>query len=340
MDDDRYRTLGRELLDSGLVLDGGAEGLYGRTLVYEEIMAGVIGLTTRTGADDGAMTVHFPPVIPRALLEKTDYLKSFPDLTGSVHTFRGDDKLHARLLGLVDAGQDWVEVLEPAEVVLRPAACHPVYPLCTDGRLPAGGRRFEVHGWCFRHEPSPDPTRMMAFRMHEFVYVGDPAGGDAHRDVWVKRGTEMLESLGLDVEVVVANDPFFGRVGKMMAAHRARRGPQVGVRDPGHLEGVPHGHRLGQPPSGPLRGDLRNPVGRRRRGPLGLLRRGGGPDRPGPPGHPRTRSRSVAGRSGTGLAQGAGPATSGGAAAATVRWRGPLMRLCSHAIGGLRSGPG
>jgi len=218
--DDSYRAFAQELLDSGLVLDAGAEGLYGRTLVYEEIISGIIGLTTRTGAADGAMTVHFPPVIPRSLLERTDYLKSFPDLTGSVHTFRGDDKLHARLLGLVEEGKDWAEVLEPADVVLRPAACHPVYPLCTGGPLPEGGRRFEVHGWCFRHEPSADPARMMAFRMHEFVYVGDPAGGDAHRDVWVKRGTEMLESLGLEIEVVVANDPFFGRVGKMMAANQ------------------------------------------------------------------------------------------------------------------------
>jgi seryl-tRNA synthetase len=220
MADDDYRAFAHELLDSGLVLDAGAEGLYGRTLVYEEIISGIIGLTTRTGAADGAMTVHFPPVIPRSLLERTDYLKSFPDLTGSVHTFRGDDKLHARLLGLVEEGKDWAEVLEPADVVLRPAACHPVYPLCTGGPLPAGGRRFEVQGWCFRHEPSADPARMMAFRMHEFVYVGDPAGGDAHRDVWVKRGTEMLESLGLEIEVVVANDPFFGRVGKMMAANQ------------------------------------------------------------------------------------------------------------------------
>jgi seryl-tRNA synthetase len=218
--DDGYGTFRQELIESGLVLDAGVEGLYGRSLAYEEIVSGIISLTTRTGADDAATTLHFPPVIPRWLLERTDYLKSFPDLTGSVHTFRGDDKLHARLLGLVEEGKDWAEVLEPAEVVLRPAACHPVYPLCTSGPLPEGGRRFEVHGWCFRHEPSGDPARMMAFRMHEFVYVGDPAGGDAHRDVWVKRGTEMLESLGLEIEVVVANDPFFGRVGKMMAANQ------------------------------------------------------------------------------------------------------------------------
>jgi len=218
--DDSFGTFRRELLDSGLVLDAGVEGLYGRSLAYEEIISGIMGLTTRTGADDGAMSVHFPPVIPRWLLEKTDYLKSFPDLTGSVHTFRGDDKLHARLLALVDGGHDWVEVLEPADVVLRPAACHPVYPLCTDGPLPDGGRRFEVHGWCFRHEPSADPARMLAFRMHEFVYVGDPDGATAHRDAWVKRGTAMLEGLGLEVDVVVANDPFFGRVGRVLAANQ------------------------------------------------------------------------------------------------------------------------
>lgn len=220
MTEDGQAAFRRELIESGLVLDAGVEGLYGRTLVYEEIVAGIIALTTRTGAADKAMTVHFPPVIPRWLLERTDYLKSFPDLTGSVHTFRGDDRAHARLLALVEQGRDWVEVLEPADVVLRPAACHPVYPLCTDGRLPDGGRRFEVMGWCFRHEPSADPARMMAFRMHEFVYVGDPEGAQAHRDVWIERGTEMLESLGLPIEVVVANDPFFGRVGKMMAANQ------------------------------------------------------------------------------------------------------------------------
>jgi seryl-tRNA synthetase len=217
---DSSGTFRDELLASGLVLDAGAEGLYGRSLAYEEIIGGVIGLTTRTGVGDGARSLHFPPVIPRWLLERTDYLRSFPDLTGSVHTFRGDDKLHARLLALVDAGEDWVEVLEPADVVLRPAACHPVYPLCTDGPLPEGGRRFEVQGWCFRHEPSDDPARMMAFRMHEFVYVGDPDGAEAHRDLWLERGPEMFGSVGLEVEVVVANDPFFGRTGKLMAANQ------------------------------------------------------------------------------------------------------------------------
>jgi seryl-tRNA synthetase len=217
---DDYGTFRQELVDAGLVLEGGTPGLYGRTLAYEEIIAGISGLTTRTGAGDGALSVHFPPVIPRRLLEETGYLKSFPDLIGSVQSFRGDDKAHARLLSVVEAGEDWDGLLEATGVVLRPVACHPVYPLCTGGPLAEGGRRFEIHGWCFRHEPSRDPARMLAFRMHEFVYVGDPEGADAHHELWLKRGALMLESLGLEIEVAAANDPFFGRAGRMLAANQ------------------------------------------------------------------------------------------------------------------------
>ena len=57
--------------------------------------------------------------------------------------------------------------------------------------------------------------------MHEFVYVGDPDGGDAHRDLWVEAGARRCsQSLGLEIEAVVANDPFFGRLGKMLAANQ------------------------------------------------------------------------------------------------------------------------
>ncbi|HMK62091.1 MAG TPA: hypothetical protein VK386_00610, partial [Acidimicrobiales bacterium] len=187
MGEDDFGAYRQHLIEAGLVVDAGVEGLYGRSQTYEQIVSGVMALTTRTGHLDAATTLHFPPVIPRALLVQTDYLKSFPDLVGSVDTFRGDDHLHAELLSLVDKGEDWTSTLVPAEVVLRPAACHPLYPLCT-GRLPRGGRRFEVHGWCFRYEPSLDPARMLAFRMHEFVYMGEPEEATAHRDRWLTRG--------------------------------------------------------------------------------------------------------------------------------------------------------
>jgi len=213
MADDQFR---QELLRAGLVVDGGVPGLYGRSADYEKVIEAVTALATRTGAPDRAYRVHFPPVIPRQLLVQTDYLKSFPDLIGSVHAFHGDDRLHAQLLGQVERGEDWTSVLEPSEVVLRSAACHPVYPLC-NGSVPAEGRRFEIHGWCFRHEPSLDPARMTAFRMHEFVRVGTPEQAQAHAEEWLERGEKLLCSLGLDVEVDVANDPFFGRLGRVLA---------------------------------------------------------------------------------------------------------------------------
>jgi seryl-tRNA synthetase len=204
-----------ELLDAGLLLPTGVEGLYGRSGEYQAVADGLCAMVTRLG-DKRFTPVHFPPILARTVFDRTDYLKSFPDLMGSVHIFRGDDRKHAKLLRAVEEGDDWPSLLEPAEVVLASATCHPVYPLCT-GTLPTGGRSFEIHGFCFRHEPSKDPARMQAFHMHELVYVGDPDGAEAHRDWGLERGLETLSQLGLPMEAVPANDPFFGRLGTMLA---------------------------------------------------------------------------------------------------------------------------
>jgi seryl-tRNA synthetase len=61
---------------------------------------------------------------------------------------------------------------------------------------------------------------MQAFRQHDLVYVGDPDAAVEHRDRWLQQGAEILASLGLKVETVVANDPFFGRVGKILAENQ------------------------------------------------------------------------------------------------------------------------
>lgn len=60
--------------------------------------------------------------------------------------------------------------------------------------------------------------RLVAFRMHELVLLGTPEQALEHRRVWLELGRELLVSLGLDITVVEANDPFFGRTGKMLAA--------------------------------------------------------------------------------------------------------------------------
>jgi seryl-tRNA synthetase len=218
-DTDPYQSFRTELFDAGLLVDTGVDGVYGRSARYESIVAGIDRLVTGSMVDRPVEAVFFPPVMARWVFDKTDYLKSFPDLMGSVHTFRGTDRDHAKLIGLVDEGGDWAQALVPAEVVLCSATCHPVYPMCS-GRLPDGGRRFEVNGYCFRCEPSIDPSRMQAFRMHEYVYVGEADEAQRHRDRGLERGLEVLAELGLKVEAIPANDPFFGRLGGMLAANQ------------------------------------------------------------------------------------------------------------------------
>jgi seryl-tRNA synthetase len=208
-----------ELLASGLLVDTGVDGLYLRSGTFEKVVRGIDDLVTAAGADQRASVLHFPPIIPRVVLEHSGYPRSFPDLLGSIDVFEGDDDLHAKLLERLEQGENWAELLTPSDVALCSAACHPLFPSCS-GRLPAGGRRFEVFGHCFRHEPSRDPARMQAFRQHEFVYLGDPDGAMAHRDLWLERSADLLSGLGLAVDAVVANDPFFGRAGRMLASNQ------------------------------------------------------------------------------------------------------------------------
>jgi seryl-tRNA synthetase len=205
-----------ELVAEGLLVLTGTDGLYGHSSVYESIAIAIDGLVSRTASSEGAIGYRFPPVMPRWVLEQTGYLSSFPDMVGSVSTFKGGDRDHINLLEVVESGGEWMPLLEPAEVTLCPAVCHPLYPTLK-GILPDGGLRYSVSGWCYRHEPSVDPARMQSFRQHDLVYVGDAAGAREHRNRWLQLGIDVIGLLGVMVEPVVANDPFFGRVGRILA---------------------------------------------------------------------------------------------------------------------------
>ena len=58
---------------------------------------------------------------------------------------------------------------------------------------------------------------MQMFRMREFVCLGLPAEVRAFRDAWIERGRDVIATLGLPVAIDLANDPFFGRGGTLMA---------------------------------------------------------------------------------------------------------------------------
>lgn len=207
------------LVEHGLIIPSGVRGAYGRGAVFEDILQSFNNLVSRLTQPDGAEEFTFPPVLARTQIEKLGYLDNFPQLAGSVHSFHGNDAQARELAALAHDGHRWEHLLDPTELMLTPAACYPVYP-CFSGLLPQGGRLVTVMGWVFRHEPSDEPTRLQSFRMREFIRVGQPKDVVAWRDAWLQRGLELLTELGLPVQSDVAADPFFGRVGKMMAANQ------------------------------------------------------------------------------------------------------------------------
>lgn len=210
------------LLSNGVITDTGVPGVYGKSRDFERVLGGFDRFVAESGVDQNAEVMRFPPVISRADFERSNYLKSFPHLTGSIHGFRGSERDHAKMLQMVESGEDWTGHFHSTDLILTPAACYPVYPLAA-GVLPKNGRLFDVQSYCFRYEPSDDPARMQVFRMHEYVRIGSPDDVRRFRDVWLERSQAMLESVGLDAKSVVANDPFFGRGGAILAASQVEQ---------------------------------------------------------------------------------------------------------------------
>jgi seryl-tRNA synthetase len=226
------------LVKHRLIIPVGVQGAFGRGAIFEDVLERFNALVTAAAVGDKAEVYTFPPIINRQILEKVHYLDSFPHLCGAVYSFYGKDLQAKALAEKVNGGEPWGDMLEMTEVTLNPAACYPVYPSFT-GVVPAGGRTVSMLNWVYRHEPSPEPTRMQSFRVREFVKVGTPDEVIEWRDQWLQRGLALLQALLLPARSDVASDPFFGRGGKMMAANQREQKlkfevlvPVISAQDP------------------------------------------------------------------------------------------------------------
>jgi seryl-tRNA synthetase len=209
------------LLSHQILYDTGVDGLYGRSGLFEDIVARLGATISAAGRPEAAPVIHFTAGMNRVDFEKSGYLKSFPDMAGTVHCFCGDDAAHRKLVGQLEAKEDWTQSQMATDVALIPAACYPLYPIVSRmGAVPPDGRVFEILSHCYRHEPSRDPARMQMFRQREFVCFGSMDQVLAFRRTWVERGRNLAEVLGLACDVDLANDPFFGRTGRMLAANQ------------------------------------------------------------------------------------------------------------------------
>jgi seryl-tRNA synthetase len=191
-----------DLFEHGLLVETGVRGVYGQGPEFERVRLAFDEAVTRAAAADEPELLRFPPVVPRAQLEKAGFFDSFPHLVGTVFAFQGDELQE----GVTD-------------LALLPAACYPVYPAIA-ARGPLQGKGVTVDtgaAYVFRHEPSDDPGRLQSFHMRELVRIGEPETVRAWQGEWRDRSLELFRRLGLEAEADVGADPFFGRAGKMLA---------------------------------------------------------------------------------------------------------------------------
>jgi seryl-tRNA synthetase len=202
-----------------LFFDTGVDGVYARTGLYEGVVEALTALIS-AHRPRGAEVLRFPPVMSRAQIEQHGYLESFPNLLGAVSCLCGDERHIRGVVGrFVEDGVPWTSALSPADLVLAPAACYPVYPIAAArGPVPQAGYVFDVAADCFRREPSTDIDRLQSFRMREYVRIGTQAQIQAFREAWIDRAKSLADMLALSYRIDLASDPFFGRGGQIVAA--------------------------------------------------------------------------------------------------------------------------
>lgn len=237
--DDRKRRANDSTILDHLFRPMGVDGVYARTRGYEDVIDALQRLISRRRPDE-AEVFRFPPVMSRRQLEIAGYLNSFPQLLGCVCCLHGSESDIAASVNLAKQGGDWTRDATAADLVLSPAACYPVYPIAAQrGPIPRQGLVFDVAADCFRREPSRDLDRLQSFRMREFVRVGAPSQIATFREQWMKRAEALANDLQLPFEFDRASDPFFGRVGQLMAANQIEEALKFELLIPVRANGGP-----------------------------------------------------------------------------------------------------
>ena len=123
-------------------------------------------------------------------------------------------------------------------------------------RLPAASVTVDLLGWCFRHEPSmPTPAGCRPSGSVNSSTSAAPTGALAHRDTVGRAGAwRSADRLRLDVPLTeVANDPFFGRTGRLLANEQRESAAKIELVAPLGSTVKHTRHRLVEPGRRPLR---------------------------------------------------------------------------------------
>jgi len=135
----------------------------------------------------GSLTeIQCPALIGRDFLERANYFESFPH------------------------GATRVEATQRCGL-LAPAVCYHCFGMLTnvDLNTPA---EITCIGKCYRHENGGTDSagRLWEFTMREFVCVAPSEVVQQQRRDWIEKVRSFADAIGLEGQVEIATDPFFG----------------------------------------------------------------------------------------------------------------------------------
>src|SRR6202011_728123 len=105
----------------------GVDGVYARTALYAQVVERLETYITRQ-RDPKSEIMRFPLVMSRKQLEKSGYLKSFPNLLGCVCALHGSEASIRSAVDRHDNGGDWTTAVASPALVLSPARAIPSIP--------------------------------------------------------------------------------------------------------------------------------------------------------------------------------------------------------------------
>lgn len=133
----------------------------------------------------GAEEQHFPTLIAKDTLSRAEYFQSFPGYATEVSATK-----------------------RSGEYFLSPAVCYHCYELLADSEIHKQ-QIMTSCGRCFRGDAA-DESHLWEFTMREVVFLGRLDFVREEREDWMKKSLAFARELGLEAELVAANDPFFG----------------------------------------------------------------------------------------------------------------------------------
>ena len=172
------------------------------------VMNTVDGYALGTRPFNGAEEVVVPGLVGLDVLDRGGYVAAFPQHL----TVCGVAEL--RLDALTRLSRDGLAAVNTvafpvAGTAVSPTVCHHIFAYLQGRSVPAG-TLITARATCARNEPAGyDATRLWAFTMREFVYIGPPRAATEFVAAVLDALVDLLDRLDLPATVERAADAFF-----------------------------------------------------------------------------------------------------------------------------------